>query len=173
MQPTQDQRHLFTAGLPAVLTVDEHRPRRRRETAGCVVRFVLHFAEMWIAMLVGMAVFDPVGLGLAAQGHTSLLDPMSIESEVEMTIFMVAPVVLWMRVRGWCWRDGAEMAVAMLVPWAAVLVLGHLGLSKAVPWLSMSGCIAILLGMLVIMLYRRDHYTSGDSFIRWSGAAWR
>jgi hypothetical protein len=172
MQPMQHQRHLFTAGLP-VPTVDEHRPRRRREAAGCVVRFPLHFAEMWIAMLVGMAVFDPVGLGLAAQGYASLLDPMSIDSEVEMTIFMVAAVVLWMRVRGWCWRDGAEMAVAMLVPWAAVLVLGHLGLSMAAAWLSTSGRIAMPLGMLAIMLYRRDHYTSGDSFIRWPGAAWR
>jgi predicted anti-sigma-YlaC factor YlaD len=173
MQPTQHQRQLLTAGLPAVQTVDKHRPRRRRKAVGRVVRFLLHFAEMWIAMLVGMAVFDPVGLGLAAQGSTSLLDHMSIESEVELTVVMVASVVLWMRVRGWCWRDGAEMAVAMLVPWAAVLVLGHLGPSMAMPWLSTSEHTAMVLGMLAIMLYRRDHYTRGYSFIRWPGAAWR
>src|SRR5262245_23078207 len=114
-----------------------------------------------------MAVFDPVKLGLAALGYTSLLDPMSIDSEVEMMVFMVAPVVLWMRVRGWCWRDGAEMAIAMLVPWAAVPVVGRLGLPKALPWFSTSVCIAMFLGTLAIMLYRRDHYTSGYSFSRW------
>jgi hypothetical protein len=106
-QPTQHQQ----PGLPAVPAIDEHRPQRLGEAAGRVLRFLLHFAEMWIAMLLGMAVFDPVKLGLAALGYTSLLDPMSIDSEVEMMVFMVAPVVLWMRVRGWCWRDGAEMTM--------------------------------------------------------------
>src|SRR5262249_46454920 len=172
-QPTQHQQHLLPAGLPAVPAVDEHRPQRLGEAAGRVVRFLLHFAEMWTAMLLGMAVFDPVGLGSAAQGYTPLLDPMLLDSEVEMMVFMVAAVVLWMRVRGWCWRDGAEMAIAMLVPWAAVLVLGHLGLLKALPCFSTSVWIAMLLGMLAVMLYRRDRYTSGYSFIRWSGAAGR
>jgi hypothetical protein len=142
-------------------------------SAGRVVRFLLHFAEMWIPMLLGMAVFDPVRLGLAAQGHTSSLDPMSIDYEVEMMVAMVVAVALWMRVRGWRWRDGAEMAIAMLVPGAAVLVLGDLDLSKSVPWFPMSSCTAMLLGMLAIMLYRRDRYTSGYSFIRLPGAAGR
>lgn len=159
MQTAQHQRHLLPARSPVDSSVDENWPWRLGEAAGRAARFLLHFAEMWIVMLLGMASVDPVKLGLAARGYTSLLDPMSIDSEVEMMVFMVTPVVLWMRARGWRWRDDAEMAIAMLAPGAAVLVAGHLGLSTALPWFSMSVCTATLVGMLAIMLYRRDRST--------------
>lgn len=171
MQPAHRRQNLLRAGLPVVPAAGDHRPRRIGDAAGRAVRFVLHFAEMSIAMLLGMAVFGPVSLGLAAQGYTSMFDTMSIDTMAGMVVFMVAPVVLWMRARGWGWRDGAEMAIAMLVPWASVLALGYLALPKALSWLFTSGCTAMLLGMLAIMLYRRDRYTSGYSFFRWPDAA--
>jgi hypothetical protein len=162
MQPLQHQQDLIAANS---LGVDEYRLRSWGETAAGVVRFIFHFAEMWIAMLIGMAVFGPVRLALAAQGYTALFDPMSIESEMGRAVFMAAPMVLLMRIRGCCWRHGIEMAAAMLVPWTVVLILDHLGLSETLPWLSRSGRPAMLLGMLAAMLYRRQHYAGGYSFI--------
>ena len=81
-----------------------------------------------------------------------------------MAAFMVAPMVTWMRVRGCSWRNGAEMSAAMLLPIAAVIVLRGLGRLDTLPWLSDSEHTAMLVGMLVFMLYRREHYTSGYSF---------
>jgi hypothetical protein len=77
---------------------------------------------------------------------------------------MIAPMMVWMRIRGCRWRDNLEMAVAMLLPWAAVLVLGRLGVSQKLPWFSARA--AMFLGMLGIMLYRRDWYSGGYSVNR-------
>jgi hypothetical protein len=133
--------------------------------------FVFHFAEMALAMMLGMAVFVPFRLALTAQGYTALLDGSSIDFQAWMGAFTVTPMVTWMRVRGCTWRDGAEMGAAMLEPMAAVLGLRGLGLSDTLPWLSNSEHTAMLVGMLVFMLYRRERYTSGYSFIRWPSAA--
>jgi hypothetical protein len=84
-----------------------------------------------------------------------------------MAAFMVAPMVAWMRVRGSGWRDGAQMSAAMLVPVSAVLVLRGMSFSDALPWLSNSEHIAMLVGMLVFMRFRRERYTSGYSLFGW------
>jgi len=136
------------------------------QTAAGAGRFVLHFAEMWIAMTVGMALFVPVRLALAAQGYAALVDSASIDYEAWMGIFMTVPMVVWMRLRGHGWRMGTEMAGAMLGPIALVLVLCALGVPAALPWFGtrFAGP-AMAIGMVAIMLYRREHYTSGYSFI--------
>jgi hypothetical protein len=67
----------------------------------------------------------------------------------------------------------AEMGAAMLAPVAAILVLSRTGLSTALPLLGNSEHTAMLLGMPAIMLYRRERYTSGYSFIGWPAAAGR
>jgi hypothetical protein len=59
----------------------------------------------------------------------------------------------------------------MVTPWAAVLLLDRLGLAGGHPWLSVSGRTAMLVGMLVIMLYRRNRYTNRYALIRWPSAA--
>ena len=151
-----------TAGSAEISTVDED--ARREPGAAGVVRFLLRFTEMWISMLLGMAVFRYVRLALANHGYTAFLDPVSVASEVGNGVFMIAPMMLWMRIRGCRWRDNLEMAVAMLLPWAAVLVLGRVGLSQKLPWFSARA--AIFFGMLAIMLYRRDWYTGGYSVNR-------
>src|SRR5262249_13544003 len=71
-----------------------------------------------------------------------------------------------MRLRGHGWRHGAEMAAGMLLPWAAVLVLVGLGAARALPWLAQADTAAMLLGMLGVMLVRRDHYTHGGAHHR-------
>jgi hypothetical protein len=63
------------------------------------------------------------------------------------------------------------MGVAMLLPTAAIIGLLDLGLSDTLPWLSNSEHAAMFVGMLAFMLYRRERYTSGYSFLRWPVAA--
>ncbi len=53
------------------------------------------------------------------------------------------------------------MAGAMLGPVVVILGLSRVGLSDTLPWLSNSEHTAMLLGMLAIMLYRREQYTGG------------
>jgi hypothetical protein len=152
---------------PEQATDLRHPPRTFKKTAAGVGRFVVHFAEMWIAMTVGMAIFVPVRLALVAQGYAALVDSASVDYEAWMGVFMTVPMVAWMRLRGHGWRMGTEMAGAMLGPIAVVLVLCALGVPAALPWFStrLTGP-AMAIGMVAIMLYRREHYTSGYSFIR-------
>jgi transcriptional regulator GlxA family with amidase domain len=113
-------------------------------TAG---RFVLHFAEMWIAMLVGMMLYMAI-LGV--------MDLPPVVHQAGMALSMTVPMVAWMRIQGHGWQHGIEMALAMLIPWAVVLVA-----SAALPWLAGTGTAAIALGMLGIMLFRREHFAGG------------
>ena len=137
--------------------------------AATTARFLLHFLEMGIAMGVGMAIFGPVKGALVDQGYTALLDKTSLDYQFWMNLFMVVPMVLWMRARGHMWRHGVEMGGAMVIPTACIILLCRAGLTDVLPWFttSLSG-IAMFAGMLGYMLYRRDMYTSGYSF-RWRG----
>src|SRR5579864_9443656 len=114
------------------------------QTAG---RFVLHFAEMWIAMLVGMLLY------MAIPGVMVL--PAFIH-QVGMAISITVPMVVWMRIRGHAWRHGIDMSLAMLIPWAVVLVLANV-----LPWLAGASTPAMALGMLGFMLLHREHYAGG------------
>src|SRR5437870_5328174 len=115
-------------------------------------RFVLHFGEMVLAMMAGMLVYMPVAGFIPAALH-----------QIGMALFMAAPMVAWMRIRGHGWRHGFEMALAMIVPWAAVVGLVALGAANVLPWLAHASDPAMYLGMLGIMLLRRDHYTHGGA----------
>ena len=117
------------------------------------LRFTLNFAEMWVAMLLGTEAFGYVRDGLATVGYQSFLDRKSVQSEVGHGIFMAMPMVLWMRIRGYHWRENIEMTLGMIVPWAAVLVLGKFGILQGLPWLSERNAMAA--GMLSVMLYQR------------------
>jgi hypothetical protein len=133
------------------------------EKVGC---FAFHFAEMWFAMFLGMAVFMVLRIALMAQGYAALLEATSIEFQVGMGVFMVAPIVARMRLRGCRWRECAEMSAAMMLSTAAALALRALELRDALVWLASNQHAIMLVGMLAIMLYRREHYTSGYSFAR-------
>jgi hypothetical protein len=135
--------------------------RAVRAAASGLLRFMLQFAEMWVAMLIGMAAFGYARGGLAIVGDGNFLDPKSIQSVVGLGIFMTAPMVLWMRIRGCGWRENIEMSLGMIVPWVAVLILGSFGLLQGLPWLS--GRNAMAAGMLAVMLYRRVHPWAEDS----------
>src|SRR5260370_9457634 len=108
---------------------------------------MLHFGEMVLAMMAGMLVYMPVAGFI----------PAALQ-QIGMALFMAAPMIAWMRIRGHGWRHGLEMALAMLVPWAAVEGLVALGAASVLPWLAHASDPAMYLGMLGIMLVRRAHY---------------
>ncbi len=81
----------------------------------------------------------------------------------EMGVFMTVPMVALMRHHGYRWRQYAEMSGAMLIPPTGLIALVQLGVTAYLSWLSpqtlpASTHIAMLLGMLVVMLYRRADY---------------
>ena len=112
--------------------------------------FVRHYLEMVLAMAAGMAVY-----GMLFRGN---LLSRSLTDEAMMGLFMTVPMVAWMRYRGHNWRQSAEMAVAMLAPAAAVVVVaaGLPGVSDRAVMLGSHA--AMLLGMLALMVARRSEY---------------
>jgi hypothetical protein len=120
---------------------------------------------MVLAMAVGMALFGPVRNALVDQGYTALFDRTSVDFQVWMNVFMVLPMVLWMRAGGHRWRHGIEMGGAMVVPTACVILLCRVGLTDVLPWFTtgLTG-VAMFGGMLAYMLRRRDMYSGGYSF---------
>ena len=116
--------------------------------------------EMLLVMGAGMGIFHVLaGLIPASSGLTAVADRETVVHIVIMDLFMTAPMLAWMIVRGHGWRHGLEMAIAMLAPMAAVTLLCKLGAVEYLPWLQGASGPAMLLGMMVAMLYRRDHYT--------------
>jgi hypothetical protein len=143
-------------GLGAVLWL-RRRPRPGLRSAG---RFALHFAEMTVAMGVGMVVFHMMMGGhgqMVAQGAASLAHQLG------MLVFMTVPMVGWMRVRGHGWQHGIEMTAGMVAPMVVIWVLLGLGLGATLPWLQGADHPAMMVGMLAAMLLRRQHYTGGHA----------
>jgi len=118
--------------------------------ASGLFRFIVHFAEAWVAMLLGTAAFAYARHRVTILGGRTFLDPTSLDSEVGRGIFMTAPMVLWMRIRGYSWRENIEMALGMVVPWATVIALGRFGFLCGLAWLSERNAMAA--GMLAVML---------------------
>jgi hypothetical protein len=124
-----------------------------------VGRFVLHLVEMLLSMLAGMPLLFLLGdlipasssFGAAFESGSSLYD-------LTHAVFMTFPMVTWMIVRGHGMRHSAEMAFAMLAPVAASIGLSLLVAEAYRPILSDASHPAMILGMLIAMLYRREHY---------------
>ncbi len=132
------------------------KPSRGKQT----LRFLRHFGEMVLAMLLGMGVFGVVnGVILIPMGFAYLSARFSPEAyAASMAVSMTVPMVAWMRIRKHAWRLSAEMAGAMLVPTAlliAVCSLGHLPSTV----LLTGTHILMVPAMLGAMLYRWRDYT--------------
>ncbi|HEU5315159.1 MAG TPA: hypothetical protein VFX49_03560, partial [Chloroflexota bacterium] len=133
---------------------------RWRAGAAGVGRFLLHFLEMSVVMMVGMAPFmafvkapPPAYAALVARGTYAW--------SLGMALSMALPMAPWMKLRGHGWRPGVEMALAMVLPTAVVVALCVLGLDQDIPWIRDADGPGMLLAMLGVMLYRREHYTGG------------
>lgn len=111
-------------------------------------RFLGHFAEMTLAMMVGMAVGGM--LGISKVGSVEL-------KAVLWLVAMTGPMVAWMRIRGMSWRQSAEMSLAMALPTLAVLPAFWGGLVTA-RTLSSVEHNAMAPAMFALMVLRRKEY---------------
>jgi len=125
---------------------------------GQVVRFVWHFVQMAIVMLLGML---PLGLILSAVGQSDLHTRSPEAFALVMMASMVLPMAAFMLIRGHSWERTAEMCGAMTVPSAVFLAGSLLGLIPQSTALSITGGgmgIPMWAGMLGAMLFRWPEY---------------
>ncbi len=87
-----------------------------------------------------------------------------------MDLFMAAPMVGWMLIRGHGWRHSLEMAIAMVAPMALIFALRQIGAQSYLPWLRQTSGPAMVLGMIGAMLFRRKHYAGHGRHARQSEA---
>ncbi len=135
---------------------------RIRTYALSVGRFSLHLMEMLLAMMAGMPIYAMLRkLIPASSGYAAAFKSGTIPYDLAMTVFMTVPMVAWMVLRHHGWRHSAEMAFGMSAPVAVIVILRLLRADGYLPGLSSASHSAMFLGMLAVMLYRRDHYTAG------------
>lgn len=140
-----------------VATIDARWP------SGPTRRFVRHFLEMMLVMMLGMCVLGAAfgelhfllfgsGVANAWRDHVGL-------AAFAMAFNMTVPMVLWMRYRGHSWERGWEMAVVMNLPVLPAFVLYGAGV---IPGGGVLGIQMMLMvpAMLAAMLYRKDQYSA-------------
>ncbi len=119
-------------------------------------RFIWHFVQMLLAMMLGMMIYHLL-IGKAFAAYPVL-------SYAGMELAMIPPMVALMLYQQHGWRCSAEMAGAMLVGPAVFLACAQLGLHTYIPGLSMKmlftlSDVTMYLGLLGAMVYRREMYT--------------
>lgn len=148
-------------------TIEIHRHHQQGFVA-TVGQFLWHLLQMVLAMAVGMAISVALfRLVLTPEGYKAMQIEQPFLWYSEMAVFMTVPMVALMRHHGYRWRQCAEMTGAMLVPPGTVAALVQFGVT-AYPWLAVSTLpasthVTMLLGMIVLMLYRRDQYAGTHS----------
>jgi hypothetical protein len=126
------------------------------------IHFIRHYAEMVVAMFVGMFA---LGMPLAA-----LLALVGIEVSawrtdapelmlLGMAFTMSVPMAVWMRYRGHAWAPVWEMTASMFVPSFAAIGLLWAGAVEDSDALLLIQHIGMLPSMLAVMLLRLDEYT--------------
>ena len=126
------------------------------------IHFIRHYAEMVVAMFVGMFA---LGMPLAA-----LLGLVGIEVSawrtdapelmlLGMAFTMSVPMAAWMRYRGHGWARAWEMTASMFVPSFAAIGLLWAGAVEDADALLLIQHIGMLPSMLAVMLLRLDEYT--------------
>ena len=131
-------------------------PSRSRGAAADVGRFLSHFAALQIAMALGALVCFLVGPVVRASILATANRPGTMLFFLGDVLFLTVPVMAWMIVSDRGWRHSLELAVAMLVPVAAIVVVGELTRSAYLLWLVIAMYPAMSFGMLAYLLYRRD-----------------
>ncbi len=147
-----------TASQPEAPAPGSGEPRHRSP----VRNFARHYAEMVVAMLLGMFV-----LGFALE---LALEPLGVDVSnwdvdapalflLSMAVTMTVPMVGWMRHRGHGWAACRDMTLAMFVP--AIAAIGLLWGDVATDVHGLMGIehTAMFTLMFVAMLLRREEYT--------------
>ncbi len=123
-----------------------HEPRTGK--ARLVGRFLWHYAEMTIAMLLGMVL-----LGMVVP-KTGRFDLDTLIMAADMTIGMS----VWMAVRKHSRPRIAEMGLAMIVPFVVLLVPYWFGAVSQMLVMSL-GHTLMFVAMAGVMLWRHEEYT--------------
>jgi hypothetical protein len=129
-------------------------------------RFLRHYFEMVVVMMLGMGVlgaafgaFHELAFG---SGFASAWRDHVVLAAFAMAFNMTVPMVLWMRYRGHSWERGGEMAAAMNLPVLPLLVLYGF---DVIPARGVLGGQMMLMipAMLGAMLYRKEEYSAPHS----------
>ena len=116
--------------------------------------FLRHYAEMVLAMFLGMAV-----LGFPVDW---VMDRLGADSDawmfVAMATTMTVPMVGWMIYRGHGWRANTEMSASMFIPAFAVVAALTTGVLTDVGVLMAVEHVVMLLAMAGVMVLRPDEY---------------
>ena len=114
------------------------------------LRFIGHFAEMVVVMLIGMGVLTAV-LGMP---HSSPIELQALYMAATMTV----PMGGWMLIRGHSRRATAELAGAMVVPLAILFPMLWGGLVSGDALLDLQHVLMVP-AMLGAMLFRLTEYS--------------
>ena len=120
-----------------------------------------HLIEMVLVMLVGMQIlFGELAAVANAVGYGDPMIRLPELSTVVMALTMAIPMALWMDYRGHHRRGIVEMSGAMILPAAAVLAAGTIGI---VGRQDLPGAYHtwMYVAMLALMVVRRHEYSSG------------
>ncbi|MBE1495126.1 flagellar biosynthetic protein FliP [Amycolatopsis lexingtonensis] len=120
-----------------------------RPTSRKFARFTGHYVEMVAAMLIGMVALGP----LWPSAWLERADAGALVMATDMTVAMV----LAMALRRHSWPRIAEMAAAMYLPFAALLVPYWLGALSGTA-LMVAGHVLMFPLMLAAMVWRRAEY---------------
>lgn len=122
-----------------------------------VRKFLLHFAEMVVAMAVGMFALHPLWMWLLdVAGAPGVMDNPYTGALIMATNMTVA-MSAWMKIRGHGWHPIVEMGAAMYLPFLALfapLALGLIGSGALMLW----GHVLMLPAMAAAMLLRPREY---------------
>ena len=122
-------------------------------------RFVLTFLELQIPMVLGAVVCYLVShLASASPSYAAIYHPGTYVYGTADILFLTAPVLVWLIFRRHGRRYSREMMIAMIAPVAMIVVLGELSGFSYLPWLLNGSYPLMCLGMLVYMLYQREHF---------------
>src|SRR2546421_507990 len=151
MTPGHDLRHLAArpaaTTLPAMTTTQLAHPTR--STGRKLARFVTHYVEMVVAMIVGMVALAP----LWPAEWLVRPDVRVMTMAIDMTIARA----LWMVIRRPSWPRTAEMSATMFLPFLVLLVPYWLDLVSAMT-VMVAGHVIMFPLMLAVMLWRRADY---------------
>jgi hypothetical protein len=98
--------------------------------------------------------FSALGASTSSQHPAMMLFSMGVT--------MTVPMIAWMRFRGHAWRPTNEMAASMLIPTFAAMALAAAGVMNGGALMGIEH-VAMLAGMLIAMLLRRDEYSGGHA----------
>jgi hypothetical protein len=138
------------------MTTTPREQPRRPHLAGWLP-LIRHYIEMVLVMAIGMVALHPLWtFAFQAVGAPQLLDHVEVMALVMATDMAIA-MGAWMACRRHGWRDIAEMSAAMYLPFVIFFPATLAGVMTGGA-LMVAGHVLMLVTMLAVMLWRRDHY---------------